>query len=98
MLIGLGKAAKTIGISIGKLFLILLILLTNKNNGRRDMAQKTREYIERKRRMFGSLSLIHKLLLIATVIFAALFIGSLVFLKIKVVPAKEVKEELPPVK
>src|SRR3989338_5128322 len=91
VLIGLGKAAKTIGISIGKLFLILLILLTNKNNGRRDMAQKTREYIERKRRMFGSLSLIHKLLLIATVIFAALFIGSLVFLKIK--EQREVREQ-----
>ena len=98
LLIGLGKALVTIGqflLVVLQRFLQLLqqigvgivILITNQGGQRQQLISKARNAFERRKQAFASLPMMSKVLFVATLIFATLFVGSIVFLR-----AKEARE------
>lgn len=94
LLIEFGKvlviAAKFLGVVLQRTLLmlrdglvILVVLITNKGGQRQVILNKIREYVTRKQTSFGSMPMTSKVLLVATITFATIFIGSIIFLRIK---------------
>lgn len=79
-LVGLLKKFMTI---VGRLSIVFIILVSNKNNGRKDMRDKIQAWFDQKMRMLQSLSILSKVFLVSTILFGAIFLGSILFLKIR---------------
>ncbi|OGH71095.1 MAG: hypothetical protein A3C90_00545 [Candidatus Magasanikbacteria bacterium RIFCSPHIGHO2_02_FULL_51_14] len=94
ILVALGKAMVALGqvvFFIGKRIVIvarnilvaLFILATNKSGQRQTVVNQMRRSVKRRKDAVVSLPIMSKILLGATVIFAVIFVGSIVFLKTK---------------
>jgi hypothetical protein len=94
ILIGLGRAIvagatgifellKQVALLIGKALLALFIIITNKNNSRRDVLLTGERYFSGKKRQFDDMPLVSKGLFLATLIAAVIFIGSIGTVKVK---------------
>ncbi len=94
LLIGLGKALvggtiwifnflKKTFIYIGKTLIFLFLFITNKNNRRQDVVREFRNFWLKKIEKFEEMTFVSKLILLATILLALLFLGSLTAFKIK---------------
>lgn len=94
ILIGLGRALVTIGTGIfksihdlavllGKGIIAIFIIITNKNNSRKDVIRTMQKNVEKKKQFFEDLPAISKILFIATIFFGIIFLCSILFIKIK---------------
>lgn len=77
------QTLKTIGIGIGRALVILVILATNKNNGRRQIIGSMYRKIDGAKEMIGTLPLVSKLLFAGAMLFALAFLGSIAYLRIQ---------------
>ncbi len=78
----LGKLIKNIFVILGKILLGLFILATNKGGQRAMVIQTFYEFIEAKKLYLKNLPLISKILFALTIILAAVFAGSIIYLNI----------------
>ena len=81
--LGLYKFVRKTGVLIGKFLVATFILTTNKNNSRQDVMKTLRKYRDDKRRMFEDLPLLSKILFLATIAFAVVFIGSIGAIRVR---------------
>lgn len=81
--LGLWRIILAIVLTIWRGFLFLLILLTNKNNGRRELLTQFRERRERFSDSYTGLSMLSKILLFATLLLALVFVASIGYLRLK---------------
>ncbi len=80
---GLYKLLRYTALIVGKLLVAIFILITNKNNSRKDVINSGRKYIYSKQKAFDDMPTVSKILFVATIFFALIFIGSLSVVKIK---------------
>ena len=94
VLIALGKGLVAVGqvllllvqrvlLFFKEFFIGLFFFATNKDGKRQAQVDKMRSTLDRRVQSFTSLPLMSKILFIATIIFALIFVGSIVFLKVK---------------
>ncbi len=88
--IGIGTALKYLAMMIGRGAIMLVILITNKNNSRKEIVGRFKERLEYRKRAVRKMSLVSKILLVAIGTFAVLFVGSIAYLKVK--EQREAKE------
>ncbi len=80
---GIFRIIKKIMISLWKILVAFIIIITNHGNNRRSVIDKIKKKIEEKKIYIISLPLLSKLLFIFTILFAIVFVGSISFLRIK---------------
>ncbi|MBU0596839.1 hypothetical protein KJ641_02745 [Patescibacteria group bacterium] len=94
ILIGLGKVIiflfkliliilQKLALSLKNILVGLFVLITNKGSGREHLAKQIKLDIERRKNAVSSLPIMSKILFVAALIFAILFVGSIFYLKIK---------------
>lgn len=81
--IGIGRMLKKIGTLAGRFLLVLFILITNKNNGRKEVIRSLTHTKDNIKEYIAELPLMSKFLFFGTMLLAVLFIGSLTALKIQ---------------
>lgn len=81
--INLAKLAKKIGIAAGRIFVGIILLITNKDNKRQDILDIIKTKIYGLKNYIDELPAISKILFIATVLFAIIFVGSIAYLRVK---------------
>ncbi len=81
--IGLINIIKKIAIVIGKIFIMLFILITNKNNSRKESIQSFKNTGHNIGQYLKNLPFFSKILLIGTILAAMLFVVSITGIKIK---------------
>lgn len=72
-----------LGKGVWKLFIVLLILATNKNNGRKHMLNQMKDKLQSLRLQFSSLTILSKVLFLATIVLSIIFISSIGVLRMK---------------
>jgi hypothetical protein len=104
ILIGLGKGIlkifqllflffKFLFIGIGKAFVILFILITNKGNQRQIIKDKTLHWIQHKKNIFTEMPLFSKIILFTTILLGCIFIGS-IFIRQHNIQTEHTKQEI----
>jgi len=79
----LWMVCKKIGVILGRFFIVLVILVTNKNNSRKSIISSLHERLDRSRTSIKNLSLVSKGLFVGMVVLAIVFIGSISAIKLR---------------
>lgn len=81
--LGIVTALKYLFFALGRAGIILIILITNKNNSRKEILDRVKDRWEYRKRAVRKMSLLSKIILLIITLFALLFVGSILFLKAK---------------
>jgi len=74
---------KTLGLLFWRFIIVCVILVTNKNNGRRAILHSLRDRVRRSKTFVVQLPLISKILFVATLLLATIFVSSIATFKMR---------------